>query len=406
MNMRKKIIPLIMVFIFTTIITQSLNAYKGVILNDKFENNNKEWAVGDFDRYNLKIENGKMIFSYKLERETSCIWQKTDLDGDKPYTIETTIRQISGEKNFGHGLIWGLKNIDNYFSFSITNTGYYRIGRMEDKVFNVYYTGWTKTSWVKSGEPNKLKIVNDGEHIKFYVNDHFQNEIASEEMFGDGVGYMMSRKHSIEIDYLTVNGETTDEPLMFSLKEEFDDNNGKWLTRDDESVSLSIGNGKYILQNKTKDKGFFTWSNFKVSENKPFTIETTIKHQNSESVFAYGPIWGLSDLANLYTFNISNSGYYRVGRIKENKWHEYITWTESKHIYKDGKSNKLTIKKIDNKLKFFINDNYVNEIDFESFFDIGFGFSFWNKQTIEIENLIIKGKETRSVFDDIMNMFQ
>ncbi len=406
MKMRKRIITLVMVCIFSAMILQSLFASEGVVFNENFDNNNNEWIVGDYDNYNTKIENGKMIFSYKLDRETGYNWQKTNLDGDKPYTIETSIQQTSGVQNYGHGIVWGIKNLDNFFSFTVTNNGYYRIAKMENKVFSPYYTGWTKTSFLKSGKPNKLKIVNDGDHIKFYINDNFQNEIKATEVFGGGVGYMISRKHAIEIDYLTVNGETTDEPVMFSMKEEFDNNDNKWLTRDDESVTLSVKDGNYVLQNKTEDKGFFTWSNFKVSENKPFTIETTIKHQNSESVFAYGLIWGISDVANLYTFNISNNGYYRVGRIKDNVWHGYFDWTESKHIYKNGKSNKLTIKKVDNKLKFYINDNFVNQINFENFFDRGFGFAFWNKQKIEVENMVIRGKEKMSVYDDIMEMFQ
>ena len=217
----------------------------------------------------------------------------------------------------------------------------------------------------------------------------------------------MSHKHTLEIDYLSVEGSKSDKPPVYIVKELFDDNENNWKISDDEHAKTSLSNGKFIFQHKKEDNSYFSWNHFDLSDDEPFTIETTLKHKAGQTNFAYGLIWGIIDVKNFFTFNISETGYYRISRNKDSSWTDYVGWTHSNYINTNGESNELSIKKIDNKLKFYINDNFVNQIDFEEFFANGIGFVIWGQQTIEIEDLMIDGfkEEFKIDMEDFEDVF-
>lgn len=184
------------------------------LLYDTFEDNSKEWTLGDNEDYLLKMENGKMIFRHKDTEGSYFTWQWSYLDGNKPFLIESTMSHTAGVDNKGFGLTWGIENGSNYFTFNITDNGYYRIGRMKEGEWHEY-VDWTQSSRINTnGIRNSLQLEKEGDKIKFYINGSYVDQINYENIFADGVGFVIWGDQTIEIDHLTVKG-TTDWDLLY-----------------------------------------------------------------------------------------------------------------------------------------------------------------------------------------------
>lgn len=60
------------------------------------------------------------------------MWNEALLELDKDFVIKTSIAHISGVDYEGFGLLWGLQDLNNYFSFNVTAGGHYRVNQETD----------------------------------------------------------------------------------------------------------------------------------------------------------------------------------------------------------------------------------------------------------------------------------
>jgi len=142
-----------------------------------------------------------------------------------------------------------------------------------------------------------------------------------------------------------------------------------------------------------------------------FEISTTITHVSGTNDYGYGIVFGLDDLDNLYTFNISDNGYYRYGKYVNDEWEILIGWTESNLLRSYNATNTLTVENKSSKYNFYINDEWVDSYDFEPFFGDGIGYVIYKDQYIKIDDLVVKQEivgeisileQARQVLSDII----
>ena len=119
-------------------------------------------------------------------------------------------------------------------------------------------------------------------------------------------------------------------------------------------------------------------------------IETNIKHVAGVDDYGYGLTWSIKDVDNYYAFEISANGYYRISKTIEGEWSAIRDWTENSLI-NTYMSNKLAVQKDGDQLKFFLNDSYLDQIPFVPFIDYGVGYVIWRDQTIEVDDLRVRG---------------
>lgn len=191
----------------------------GDLFIDNFDDNGNSWAVGDENEYSLEIDKGWMTFRHKRSEGSYLVWNWSLLDGGYPFSIETKMKHTAGVDDYGYGLTWGLKDADNFNTFNLTNNGYYRICRMKDGEW-YEYVGWTESYQVNSyGLPNVLKIVKDENKVFFYINGNNVHVMNYDGVFGDGVGFVIWKNQTIDIDYLNVYG-SIDLDLIWDMFEE------------------------------------------------------------------------------------------------------------------------------------------------------------------------------------------
>ncbi|MBC8385054.1 MAG: hypothetical protein H8E57_06010 [Candidatus Cloacimonetes bacterium] len=189
------------------------------------------------------------------------------------------------------------------------------------------------------------------------------------------------------------NETQTGSELPLFLNEEFSDNTNEWLVDDDEDILIKIENGRLHYQHKKEETGYYTWNYFLLDEFEPYSIATTIHWIEGTENHGYGLLWGMEDIENYFSFEITRNGYYRITGMEFGEWKEYKGWTQSDHINSTTGINKIGIGNSGENLNFYINDNYVDQMKDEVFYDDGIGFVIWKNQTIEIENLVIHGYE-------------
>jgi S1-C subfamily serine protease len=121
------------------------------------------------------------------------------------YSIESIIDFKSGEKNSGHGLIWGFKDWDNYYYFHISANGYYRIGARTEGI-NLEFVKWTQTASInKDFQRNLIKILRVKDKMYFSINGSL---VHSEDFYafrGNSIGFqILSGKKSVLFENLIV----------------------------------------------------------------------------------------------------------------------------------------------------------------------------------------------------------
>ena len=384
---KKILITLITLIIIIPISPLFLNAQENVTFEEYFADNRNDWLVDEDEDMMTKIQNGKFIFEHKREESGYYTWNFIDIDQDKDFIIETTMKHLSGANDYGYGLVWGLKDIDNYFAFEISDNGLYRVTKNEGDDWEAL-VGWTESDHIYTYDgTNKLSIKKSDNQLKFYINDNYVDQTPFERFFGNAIGYVIWRNQKIEIDNLIIK-EVSQSGIIF--EEYFADNRNDWLVDENEDIMTKIQNGKFIFEHKREESGYYTLNLIDIDQDKDFSIETTLQHLSGENDYGYGLVWGLEDIYNYFSFEIANTGFYRITKKVNGNFETLVGWTDSDHIYTYGETNKLSIKKSGNQLKFYINDNYVAQTSFERFFGNAIGYVIWKNQTIEIDNLIIK----------------
>ncbi|MDA3910535.1 MAG: trypsin-like peptidase domain-containing protein [Bacteroidales bacterium] len=121
------------------------------------------------------------------------------------FSIETIIDFKSGEKNNGHGLIWGFKDWDNYYYFYISANGYYLIGGKTEGI-NIEIVEWTESNTINQDyQRNQVKILRVKDKMYFSINGSL---VHSEEFYGFRGNYIgfsiLSGKKSVLFENLIV----------------------------------------------------------------------------------------------------------------------------------------------------------------------------------------------------------
>lgn len=182
----------------------------------------------------------------------------------------------------------------------------------------------------------------------------------------------------------TPTAQFNKEQVLF--EDDFTDNMNNWILRDDKDALLKIENGKYILEGKQKD-GWSVQKKIDLNQWKDFCIEVTLKKVTGDDNYRYSILWGRWN--DNYTFYISNNGRYSYVRHDNSKSSVIKDWTKSSAIQRNSE-NTIMIKKMGERIQFFINNQFVYETHYEAMSGGALGFLVSNIMRIEIDHVIVK----------------
>lgn len=182
---------------------------------------------------------------------------------------------------------------------------------------------------------------------------------------------------------------------LYSLENNYNQNFDKnlgWYEINTEDVYQKIQNGHYIFFKKKNRGTWITAKRINVDLNNDFEISTEISYMKGDENSAYGIIWNAKDLDNYSYIIINQNGFIQYGKkiSGENK----VILKKSRKI--KSKKNKLGLKKEGSKLNFYLNDDLVFSRNFKEISDNRIGYICYKRINIEIDNLIVKGKNTEN----------
>jgi len=157
-----------------------------VILSDAFDDNSREWVVGNqtstYADAAFTIANG--VFHWEATSHQGFVWwnhptivQATD------FHLAVDYRQLSGPSDAYIGLVMRLDENGDYYLFSLDNAGNYS--------FDVYSNGqwlslipWTPSPAIRVSQINHVEAVGEGGLFSLFVNgewvvDHEDQTISS-----------------------------------------------------------------------------------------------------------------------------------------------------------------------------------------------------------------------------------
>jgi hypothetical protein len=173
------------------------------------------------------------------------------------------------------------------------------------------------------------------------------------------------------------------------LSETFDSENG-WDEVSDFVHLAKLVRGDYLIRNRHNETWFITDKLVRFDPNENFSFEAVFQKKTGINRDGFGISWGRKEGNNAYSFTISTGGSFEIGKWDFDKW-IYLTRKNSDYINKGKKENKLTVRKIDTEYHFFINDSLVEKKNYEPLPGTKVGFIIYNRFTIAVKKLKIKG---------------
>ncbi|MDD5263733.1 MAG: hypothetical protein PHU43_02745 [Candidatus Bipolaricaulis sp.] len=145
-----------------------------------------------------------------------------------------------------------------------------------------------------------------------------------------------------------------------------DAGSSEWYIGDSELNTVWIEDGRYhdlvkqatTMMNWNSQAGTFASAQFDVD----------VRHEaGTDSLSAGGLVFRFTDAENTYIFQVSPSGYFRVGKWVADVWATMVNWTASDAINTGTAENHLTVLADGTSLTFLINRTEVAEITDASF---------------------------------------
>ncbi|RIH87096.1 Stage V sporulation protein K [Calidithermus terrae] len=204
-----------------------------LVFSDFFTDNKNEWSVRDSKEVLLALENGCYVFEHKRSEGNWLSWCGTKADWGRDFRLHVILEKVNGVNDYGYGLVWALRDADNFYSFLISGDGHYRIDACDNNEWTTLQN-WTRTPLVQQGDAvNWLTVVRQGAEVRFYINDqHVETKPAAdfEKAFGSAVGFYLNRQMRVRVHaVLLLQGEVSPEEDPSALQAPDDDSLEKVL---------------------------------------------------------------------------------------------------------------------------------------------------------------------------------
>lgn len=179
----------------------------GMYYDDFSEGVDSIWETGKDENSEFKFDHGKYIIKGLTDSLTYHATVKFDLDIQRNFSISASATQWGNEPDEAYGINFcGNTDIDAYFVYYITASGYYAIGSITNGDWQPI-VNWTHSSNIHSNnEVNTLSIEKRNNSIFFYINDKVENVLPFTGGYGSCFGLRVDGAQTVAFDQLIVKG--------------------------------------------------------------------------------------------------------------------------------------------------------------------------------------------------------
>lgn len=158
---------------------------------------------GESEEYAAHVKEGTYQVAYKQDQGAWNFWQSVPIHPDTTYYIESTITpQIEGERGV-YGLIWGVKNLNNYNAFLISSEGKASVVTCQQGVFHRVMP-WLPINAYQNDQVHTLALRKNNGRLRFYLDEQLLFKTPILPFYGDLLGFFIAGKTRLSIEHLLV----------------------------------------------------------------------------------------------------------------------------------------------------------------------------------------------------------
>lgn len=203
------------------------------------------------------------------------------------------------------------------------------------------------------------------------------------------------KNNNVNPPYVNPTYSSNNGAILFS--EDFQTFKNNWYSnydfKDSNYIYISTlenpDNHFYLFRNRKYNSGYIVPIPFNSIPSANYSIEISAKHHDGVENSGYGIKFGGSGWNNIYNFNISANGYYRISKKQNGEYADVVPWTVSSALYSGSAANKLEVRVFSNYTEFYINGQYVKRLDIAPFGSTA-GLEVYNNQTVDFDDLAVK----------------
>jgi hypothetical protein len=174
-----------------------------IIFEERFNDNKLGWYTASGSNSIASITDNSYLFELK-----TAGWifgtRPIAIDESEDFVIEAAVKKKSGEDNNGYGLIWGLNDTDNFYTFLLFGDSSFGVyNKKSGKYIDVISKSVTN-SINKMNLINKLKIEKKADKLRFYINSAFVGSADFEEFYGNWLGFVVYEQKTVAFDDLVI----------------------------------------------------------------------------------------------------------------------------------------------------------------------------------------------------------
>lgn len=166
-----------------------------VFLSDTFDRNTNDWLEGNVsDEFLRAIREIDRVYTWRVTANQGVFSRVNPAIPDlRDFYLAVDIRKISGPEDAEGGVILRNNNdFDNYYSFGIVDSTqeFSFFAFIEGEWHNIME--YTQTPAIQPGETNRVEVVVEGEHFRFFINGEAVGEAFDNQLESGNAGVSIS----------------------------------------------------------------------------------------------------------------------------------------------------------------------------------------------------------------------
>lgn len=173
---------------------------------DNFNDNDKEWWLGETDWVKCEISSGRLKITNLSETGSNYLTNNFKVLQNDHFELKTSVRQVGGPDNQFMSLVWGdVTYKKNYYALSVTSNKFYRVDHYTAGEFKELIA-WTKAEHLPGmNEWVNLKITYNNKSSACFVNDHQVFESTTWSPQGKHIGFRYGKSVVMEATHITAH---------------------------------------------------------------------------------------------------------------------------------------------------------------------------------------------------------
>lgn len=183
------------------------------VFNEKFKDNSNKWPlISDEEKGIAELMPGGGLHIKTNKKIDFAQWIKLEVDQYEDFSIESDIKYAGGNSDGFYGIIYGVKDWDNYHYFCINASGYYNYGVRYEGLNAIFSGNLYSSNILKGKNSNKLKIKKSGKKIYLSVNGEILDNFNYRPIVGKRAGFVaFDTKINLEIANLVYQRDIDDD---------------------------------------------------------------------------------------------------------------------------------------------------------------------------------------------------